>query len=86
MKQRQESAELAAQESSTLQQKDREELQERLSGLHSTLKKMEAERAELENLLARLGKDKASLRKTLEKVSLLVAERSATFRMMRSPY
>ncbi|KAL1023371.1 hypothetical protein UPYG_G00039950 [Umbra pygmaea] len=67
LKQKQEAAAMAMQESNTQQ---RDELQERLTGLHSTLKKMEGERAELDRAVTRLGKDKAALRKTLEKVEL----------------
>lgn len=68
LRQRQE-AELQAQGSSQQLLREKEELQDRVAGLQSSLHKLQGERAELERTMTRLGKDKASLRKTLEKVS-----------------
>ena len=67
LRQRQE-GEQEALEGSRQLQKDRGELQGRVAGLQASLRRLEAEKTELERGMSRLGKDKASLRKTLEKV------------------
>lgn len=68
LKQRQE-AELQVQGSSQQLHREKEDLQDKVTSLQSSLQSLQSERTELERVLTRLGKDKASLRKTLEKVS-----------------
>ena len=68
LKQQQE-AELQALGGSQQLQRDKQELQDKVTNLQSSLQKLQSERAEMERVLARLGKDKSGLRKTLEKVS-----------------
>ncbi|KAM9762981.1 uncharacterized protein crocc2 [Menidia menidia] len=62
-------------------QRDKEELQEKLCDLQSSLRKLQNERGALEKVLARIGKDKSALRKTLEKVEMerLRKEEEAAF-------
>jgi len=68
--QRQKEAGLEAEGSAQQQhQREREGLRERVSALQGSVATLLAERGERERSVARLGRDKASLRKTLEKVS-----------------
>lgn len=68
LKQQQE-AELQAHGSSQQLQREKEELQDKVTNLQSSVQKLQSERAEMERVLTRLGKDKSALRKALEKVS-----------------
>lgn len=49
--------------------REKKELQEKVANLQSFLQKRESERAEIEKVVTRFGKDKSALRKALEKVS-----------------
>ncbi|XP_034387086.1 rootletin [Cyclopterus lumpus] len=49
---------------------EKEELQDKVTNLQSSLQKLQSERAEMERVLTRLGKDKSALRKTLERVEM----------------
>ncbi|XP_032382850.1 rootletin [Etheostoma spectabile] len=69
LKQQQE-AELQAQGSSQQLQREKEELQDKVNNLQSSLQKLQSEKAEMERVLTRLGKDKSALRKTLERVEM----------------
>ena len=65
---RQKEAGLEAHSSAQQLQQEREGLQERLRALQITVTTLQTERGELERSVARLGRDKAALRKALEKV------------------
>ncbi|XP_034736357.1 rootletin [Etheostoma cragini] len=69
LKQQQEAV-LQAQGSSQQLRREKEELQDKVNNLQSSLQKLQSERAEMERVLTRLGKDKSSLRKTLERVEM----------------
>lgn len=49
-------------------QVEKEELQQKVGDLQDCLKKLQAERTEVERKLARLSKERLALRKALEKV------------------
>lgn len=51
--------------------REKKELQEKVANLQSFLQKLQSERAEIEEVVTRFGKDKSALRKALEKVSWL---------------
>ncbi|XP_063747285.1 rootletin [Eleginops maclovinus] len=51
-------------------QHDKQELQDKVTDLQSSLPKLQSDRAEMERVLTRLGKDKWALRKTLERVEM----------------
>ncbi|XP_034091518.1 rootletin isoform X3 [Gymnodraco acuticeps] len=69
LKQQQE-GELQALGGSQQLQRDKQELQDKVTNLQSSLQKLQSERADMERVLTRLGKDKSGLRKTLEKVEM----------------
>lgn len=72
----------------TLQQlqREKEELQEKLSSLQCSLQKLQNERAEMEKVVARLNKDKSALRRALEKVSRLICRMTeAVFLKIHKP-
>uniref|UniRef100_A0A3B4GVC1 Ciliary rootlet coiled-coil, rootletin family member 2 n=1 Tax=Pundamilia nyererei TaxID=303518 RepID=A0A3B4GVC1_9CICH len=50
--------------------REKKELQEKVANLQSFLQKRESERAEIEKVVTRFGKDKSALRKALEKVEM----------------
>ena len=65
---RKKEAGLEAQGSAQQLQQEREGLQERLRALQVVVTTLQTERGALERSMARLGRDKTSLRKALEKV------------------